>query len=61
MRNRFDLTDYAILAFIALCSGIGGIVIGTFLIGPQWYVSHNCLAYPFLLLDPHQYIACKIP
>ncbi|GHO44564.1 hypothetical protein KSX_27270 [Ktedonospora formicarum] len=61
MRGRFDLTDYLILAFVGIVCLALGVLIGTVIIGPHWFVSQNCAYYPFLLVNPSQYVACKLP
>ena len=55
--HQFHLWEVAL--FVAGALIIGGIA--GFIIGVELYVHSQCLVYPFLFLDPHQYVACKLP
>jgi hypothetical protein len=49
-----------LIAMGAICFIIG-IIVGMLFLGPNWFVSQDCTHYPFLLLDPKLYVACKTP
>lgn len=49
-----------LIAMGAICFIIG-IIVGMLFLGPNWFISQDCTHYPFLLLDPKLYVACKTP
>jgi hypothetical protein len=61
VNKRFQPYEILLFCVVAGCCFAGGIIFGVVWIGPHWFVSQNCVSYPFLLLDPHQYIACRLP
>jgi hypothetical protein len=47
------------LVLVVAIFGIG-VFVGGYL-GEQFFVHQNCIAYPFLLLNPNYYVACRLP
>ena len=57
---RFSMAVVLSVVVAVLVGGCIGGVIGYY-VGMNAFIHSQCMSYPFLLLDPHQYVACKLP